>query len=221
MTYLDIYDISGSKDNYKKQFLVFAISVIVALFFIYLITSWISNDWSLKLIKSKKKCDKKDSVELKPEYEQVDKQVAEQVDEQVNEQVAEPVDEQVAEPELSNNAEPVAEPADEPVTEQFTNDLPYQKLNMKVSYNDGDNYDEVLQKLSLDDNILKSHTNYVNDRNKITSTASFTPARTDTQDIVTHWGLTRPKYIPLDPSARLVPGQDPEQGSKPVNLRWN
>jgi hypothetical protein len=106
--------------------------------------------------------------------------------------------------------------------EQFTNDLPYQLNNTKIKLNEDEDYETVLQKMSLDNNVIKQHNQYVNDRNKITSTASFVPARTDNQDIVTYWGLPRrPQMFAIDPSAREVPSQDPEQGSSPIRLRWN
>jgi hypothetical protein len=69
--------------------------------------------------------------------------------------------------------------------------------------------------------VIQQHNQYVTDRNKVTSTASFAPSRSDNQDIVTTWGLARRTYIPIDPSARNVPSQDPEQGSKPIRLQWN
>jgi hypothetical protein len=106
--------------------------------------------------------------------------------------------------------------------EGFTNDLPYQEKNESMKLYPEDDYSDVLQKMSLDNNVFKQHNQYVTDRNKITSTASYIPARSDTQDIVTTWGLARRSLLPMiDPSAREVPSQNPEQGSKPIQLRWN
>ena len=102
----------------------------------------------------------------------------------------------------------------------FTNDLPYQLKNESVKLNPDIDYSEMLKTMSLDQDVIKQHNQYVNDRNKITSTASFAPSRSDNQDIVTTWGLSKPKYINIDPSARNVPSQDPEQGSKPITLQW-
>ena len=104
--------------------------------------------------------------------------------------------------------------------EPFTNDLPYQLNNESLSISPDLDYNDFLQKMSLDKDVVQQHNQYVNDRNKVTSTASFAPSRSDNQDIVTTWGLTKPTYIPVDPSARNVPSQDPEQGSKPVRLQW-
>lgn len=119
------------------------------------------------------------------------------------------------EPELSNNSASFLN------KEPFTNDLPYQLDNQSMSLPEViDDYNDILQKMSLDSEVINNHNQYVNDRNKVTSTASFSPSRSDNQDIVTTWGLTKPSYIPVDPSARNVPSQDPEQGSKPVRLQW-
>jgi archaellum component FlaF (FlaF/FlaG flagellin family) len=104
--------------------------------------------------------------------------------------------------------------------EQFTNDLPYQLNNGSVSLAPDNDYNETLQKMSLDKAVFSQHAKHVKDGNKITATASFSPSRSDNQDIVTSWGLSRPTYVPIDPSARNVPSQDPEQGSKPVRLQW-
>ena len=104
--------------------------------------------------------------------------------------------------------------------EPFTNDLPYELDNQKLALKEDEDYSEVLQKMALDKEVITQHKQYVNDRNKITSTASFDPERSDSQDIVTRWGLTSIGYVKPDPSAREVPSQDPEQGSKPIKLRW-
>ena len=105
--------------------------------------------------------------------------------------------------------------------EPFTNDLPYQLKNETLNITPDLDYNDFLQKMSLDQDVIQQHNQYVTDRNKVTSTASFAPSRSDNQDIVTTWGLARRTYIPIDPSARNVPSQDPEQGSKPVRLQWN
>ena len=104
--------------------------------------------------------------------------------------------------------------------EQFTNDLPYELENKSMKLLEVEDYNDVLQKMSLDNDVIKQHNQYVNDRNKLTSTASNVPDRSDTQDIVTRWGLSRVSYIPIDSSAREIPSQDPEQGSKPIKLTW-
>jgi uncharacterized membrane-anchored protein YhcB (DUF1043 family) len=115
---------------------------------------------------------------------------------------------------------PVNEPSSFSNNEQFTNDLPYQLNNGSVTLVPDNDYNETLQKMSLDNAVFSQHARHVKDGNKITSTASFSPSRSDNQDIVTSWGLSRPTYVPIDPSARNVPSQDPEQGSKPVRLQW-
>ena len=104
--------------------------------------------------------------------------------------------------------------------EPFTNDLPYQLDNKSLTLLPDTDYSDFLQKMSLDQDVIKQHNQYVKDRNQITSTASFNPSRSDNQDVVTTWGLTKSTYVPVDPSARNVPSQNPEQGSKPVRLYW-
>lgn len=137
--------------------------------------------------------------------------------------VEEPVEEPVQAPaQISNNFEP----SEDPIStfsnniDPFTNDLPYQLQNKSISLSPDDDYSEILKTMSLDQDVINQHNQYVNDRNKITSTASFAPSRSDNQDIVTTWGLAKPTYVNIDPSARNVPSQDPEQGSKPIRLQW-
>ncbi len=108
----------------------------------------------------------------------------------------------------------------EPEAELFTNDLPYQLKNEIIKLKDDDDYSDVLQKMALDQDVIKQHNMYVNERNKITSTASFSPMRSDNQDIVTTVGLTKPSYVKVDESARQVPSSTPEQQSAPVQLFW-
>ena len=134
----------------------------------------------------------------------------------------EPAQPPATEPAQPPATEPVEPPATEPV-EPFTNDLPYQLNNVTVKYssNEDTDYNELLQDMALDNDVKSQHKQYVTDRNKVTSTASFVPARSDTQDIVPRWGLSANTYIPIDSSAREIPSQDPEQGPKPVRLRWN
>lgn len=106
--------------------------------------------------------------------------------------------------------------------EPFTNDLPYQLNNLSIKYSNEDtDYNDVLQDMALDNEVKSQHKQYVTDRNKITSTASFVPSRSDTQDIVPRWGLSSSSFIPIDSSAREIPSQEPEQGPKPFKLRWN
>lgn len=122
--------------------------------------------------------------------------------------------------EESNSTMGIAETSGFKNLEPFTNDLPYELKGTQLSLNPDLDYNDFLQNMSLDQDVIKQHQQYVNDRNKITSTASFAPSRSDNQDIVTTWGLSKPNYIKVDPSARNVPSQDPEQGSKPVRLQW-
>lgn len=124
----------------------------------------------------------------------------------------------------TQNEQPPAaltQPESNNVISQFTNDLPYQENKETIQLKDDSEYNDILQRMALDDDVIKQHNQYVNDRNKITSTASFEPERSDSQDIVTRWGLASFGYIKPDPSAREVPSQTPEQGSKPMRLRWN
>jgi hypothetical protein len=123
---------------------------------------------------------------------------------------------------------PTPEPAPAPApetksafeSEPFTNDLPYQLKKEIITLSENDEYSDVLQKMALDQDVVKQHNTYVNERNKITSTASFSPMRSDNQDIVTTVGLTKPSFVKVDESARQVPSSTPEQQSAPVQLFW-
>jgi hypothetical protein len=109
--------------------------------------------------------------------------------------------------------------------ENFNNDLPNQKVNIPT---DGTNYTEVISNMALEPSVIEQHKQYALQREKITSTASFNPERTDSQDIVPYVGLRRTSYLKasgdsfVDPTARQVPSVvDPSTLSKPVNLTWN
>jgi len=109
--------------------------------------------------------------------------------------------------------------------ENFNNDLPNQKVNIPT---DGTNYTEVISNMALEPSVIEQHKQYALQREKITSTASFNPERTDSQDIVPYVGLRRTSYLKasgdsfVDPTARQVPSVvDPSTLSKPVNLSWN
>jgi hypothetical protein len=107
--------------------------------------------------------------------------------------------------------------------ENFTNDLP----NEHVKIEDKTSYSDAIQEMALDKSVVQQHASYVNERNKITSTASFNPSRSDTQDVVPFVGLRRPQYSfnnkdLVDSTARVVPSEvDANQLSKHVELRWS
>lgn len=112
---------------------------------------------------------------------------------------------------------------DEDDRENFNNDLPKQNVAL---VEDGNDYSDTIQQMALDKSVLEQHNIYVNDRNKITSTASFQPSRSDTQDVVPFVGLRRPKYSAndkdlVDDTARTVPSEmDSDQLAKPTQIYW-
>ncbi len=214
MTYTDIYNVDGSglmdkynekvNDGFKIKFFNTVIAILIVGFILLLIFI------VLYSICAKKKCPNPIVCDACP-------------DQVVCDACPEPVECPPPVECPSSVEQPVAieQPAEgQQLAEPFTNDLPYQLNNTSLKLNDDDDYSQVLQQMSLDSEVIKQHNLYVNDRNKVTSTASFAPARSDNQDVVTSWGLSRPSYVAIDPSARNVPSQDPEQGSKPVRLQW-
>jgi hypothetical protein len=112
---------------------------------------------------------------------------------------------------------------DEKDRENFNNDLPNSNV---VLPEDGDDYSNTIQAMALDNSVLEQHNTYVNDRNKVTSTASFQPSRSDTQDVVPFVGLRRPQYSAndkdlVDDSARTVPSEmDSDHLGKPTQIYW-
>lgn len=115
-----------------------------------------------------------------------------------------------------------AQPASKHFKEPFTNDLP----NENVKLDDSDNYNQTIQDMALESAVVKQHKEYVTEQNKVTSTASFYPSRSDSQDVVPFVGLRRPQYIVngkdlVDSAARSVPSEvDGKQLSKPSTLSW-
>jgi hypothetical protein len=107
--------------------------------------------------------------------------------------------------------------------EGFNNDLP--NPNVKL-VDDEDDYSKAIQEMALDKSVLEQHNTYVNERNKVTSTASFQPSRSDAQDVVPFMGLRRPMYAVegkdlVDESARNVPSEiDADQLAKPTQIYW-
>jgi hypothetical protein len=233
MTYLDIYDIGGSglgddaKNWISRHPVKFSIiTFITALIFaaIILLISWGAGAFT-KDVKNQSMSSGEQSnpEQVQPNPEQVQPN-PEQV--QPNPEQVQPNPEQVQpnpDVEPSNNMnmmDTTGASSGFANMEPFTNDLPYELAGDKLSLNPDMDYNDFLQNMSLDQEVIKQHKQYVTDRNKVTSTASFAPARSDNQDIVTTWGLSKPTYVPIDSSARNVPSQDPEQGSKPVRLQW-
>ena len=210
MTFLDIYTVGGKNDDTSgesstvtKWINTYKFHILIALAFLTLF--FVVLNFSLEVTDSPKEhtCDTVHQQHIptfdrQPETEKPMEQP----------KTEQPVGEQ-AKPAPFTNMEP------------FTNDLPYQLKNENLNISPDLDYNDFLQKMSLDQDVIEQHNQYVTDRNKVTSTASFAPSRSDNQDIVTTWGLARRTYIPIDPSARNVPSQDPEQGSKPVRLQWN
>lgn len=213
MTNFDIYDFSGAEDTkvekikmaVKSNWISISIIIVfVVLFLVFVILYSMENNTNNNLQDELNKChvdlskSKTESDTYKTESNNCKAELALVLPSKSNEEVSAA---------FSNN-------------EPFTNDLPYQLNNGSVALAPDNDYNETLQKMSLDKAVFSQHAKHVKDGNKITATASFSPSRSDNQDIVTSWGLSRPTYVPIDPSARNVPSQDPEQGSKPVRLQW-
>lgn len=98
--------------------------------------------------------------------------------------------------------------------EYYSEDLPKQNAIL------GEDYEQYLKDISLEPSIIENHMKNVKDQKNITSTASFNPTRSDTQDIVTTVGLTRNAFIPVSKFATSVPSTDPEQGPAPKRFYW-
>lgn len=199
MTYLDIYNINGG-DGEKKPFYKNPFVIVLTAIAILLIVLM-----ALDIIPVSQLFTKEEEVIQLPEQ---------------NLKVNKP-NEIIPPPEIPNPETVNGQISSFINKEPFTNDLPYQLNKQTIQYNDDNDYSEVLKNMALDSGVVSQHNQYVKDRNKITSTASFAPTRSDSQDIVTSWGFTKSQYINIDPSARTVPSQSPEQGSKPITLKWN
>jgi hypothetical protein len=218
MSYLDIYNIEGGNALVNMLSMTkLWLAIFMVLFLVFL---------GLYLYEKYNECDKecdKESESLPTEVPLVPTEVTPVEAAPVEAAPVEAAPVEAAPVEAAPvEAAPVTSSSSRGSVEGFTNDLPYQEKNVTMKLSSDDDYSDVLQKMSLDNNVFKQHNQYVTDRNKITSTASYIPARSDTQDIVTSWGLTRRSLLPkIDSSAREVPSQDPEQGSKPIQLRWN
>ena len=203
MTNFDIYDISGAeseamnlaKNNPYKTILAITILFAVLILFIIFVVLYIIEKNKNDELQTELNNDNIDTTQLND-----------------NSLVSDDLNGDASNDDASNDDASKGEP--------FTNDLPYQLNNESISLVPENDYNETLQKMSLDSAVFSQHAKHVKDGNKITSTASFSPSRSDNQDIVTTWGLSKPAYISIDPSARNVPSQDPEQGSKPLRLQW-
>jgi hypothetical protein len=211
MTYIDLYDVSGANPGTKYVFTSFDVSFVV-LMSILIIIIFVS-----KYTESSKKVDITSST---------NDNIQHSTESTINSSTESAINADTNSSESAINADTNADTNSSildnttPGVEPFTNDLPYQLKNESIKLNPDMDYSEILKNMSLDQDVITQHNQYVNDRNKITSTASFAPSRSDNQDIVTTWGLTKPKYVNIDSSARNVPSQDPEQGSKPITLQW-
>jgi hypothetical protein len=131
--------------------------------------------------------------------------------------------EEFEEPEVYQDGEEFEnEEFEEP--EPFNNDLPNENVKLNV---DNNNYsEESLPLMALDKSVIQQHNKYVTERNKVTSTASFQPSRSDTQDVVPFVGLRRPSYSVngkdlVDETARTVPTElDADKLAKPTKIYW-
>ena len=107
--------------------------------------------------------------------------------------------------------------------ESFNNDLPNEKVSLIRSDID---YSDVAAEMALEKTIIDQHKSYVNEKNKVTNTASFLPSRSDSQDDIPWVGLRRPKYTSnntdlVEDSARVIPTSvSADQLAKPVELSW-
>lgn len=73
-------------------------------------------------------------------------------------------------------------------------------------------WNDIVQDKSLDPSIKDSHANYVANVRQYSSGANFTSVADDnTSGIFTNFlGFQRPRYVPIDPSARQIPDIDNE-----------
>jgi len=122
----------------------------------------------------------------------------------------------------SNEPEFYQDEEEEP--EPFNNDLPNE--NVKLTEDNNQYSEDSLPLMALDQSVIQQHNKYVTERNKVTSTASFQPSRSDTQDVVPFVGLRRPSYSVngkdlVDETARTVPTElDADQLAKPTQIYW-
>ena len=130
--------------------------------------------------------------------------------------------EEFEEPEVYQDGEEFEnEDFEEP--EPFNNDLPNENVKLKE---EGNYSEESLPLMALDKSVIQQHNKYVTERNKVTSTASFQPSRSDTQDVVPFVGLRRPSYSVngkdlVDETARSVPTElDADKLAKPTQIYW-
>lgn len=117
--------------------------------------------------------------------------------------------------------------------EPFNNDLPNPDVKLTNNINPDDlmesnkDYSDIIASEALEQGVFEQHKAYVNEKNKVTNTASRNPARSDSQDLIPFVGLRRPQYQiegrdMVDASARQVPSIiDANQLAKPTNLRWD
>jgi len=117
--------------------------------------------------------------------------------------------------------------------EPFNNDLPNPKADLNIAIDSNGltdrstDYSDIIAGQALEKSVFDQHKAYVNEKNKITNTASRNPARSDSQDLIPFVGLRRPQYQVngkdmVDSTARQVPSVvDADQLAKPNNLRWN
>lgn len=117
--------------------------------------------------------------------------------------------------------------------EPFNNDLPNPatSLNIAIDSNgltDGStDYSDVIASQALEPTVFAQHKTYVNEKNKVTNTASFLPEPSHSEDVNVRQGLRMIQYQingkdMVDDTARQVPSViDASQLNKPTNLRWN
>jgi hypothetical protein len=117
--------------------------------------------------------------------------------------------------------------------EPFNNDLPNPQVDLTAGVDancvseSGKDYSDIIAGQALEKSVFDQHKAYINEKNKVTNTASRNPTRSDSQDVIPFVGLRRPQYQiagkdMVDSTARQVPSVlDADQLSKPNNLRWN
>lgn len=83
-------------------------------------------------------------------------------------------------------------------------------------------WNTVLVETSLDPAIKDSHLKYVSTTRQYSSGSNFTSVNDDnTSDMYTNFlGFSRPRYIPVDPTARQVPGHDETVLKRNKHMFW-
>ncbi len=108
------------------------------------------------------------------------------------------------------------------ISEGFSNDLP----NQNVKFTEDMNYNDYMADVALEPSIKKQHTDYINDKTKLSNTPSFLPTPSHSTNVVPFVGLRRPEYAVkgvdlVEDSARSIPSTvDFNQLDKPIKISW-